>query len=1034
MRRALRRLRLLIVVAFLLIGSSAIASEYHGQVFFNGSPVPGATVTVTQDNQHFSTITDRQGLYQFPDLADGTWKIRIEMRGFAVLEGDVIVSPTAPQGDWELKMLDLAQILANAESSTTIATPQAQPPEGDATKKDSSSTSSAVLTPQPGDETDEKQAEDALLINGSVNNASTSRFNLSPAFGNHRPGTRGLYNGGIGAIFNNSALDARPYSLTGLPLPKASYNQLTEVFTLGGPLKIPHLWYHGPNFFVAYERTRDRNASTQSGLVPDAAERNGDLSGLLNPSGQPVTIINPVTGLPFAGPIPVSPQAQTLLNLYPLPNLTGNSRYNYQTQVLDNTHLDTLQLRLDKTLGHRDALNASFGLQSSRADTANLFNFRDTTDILGIDSKINWSHMRHGYLFVLGYHFTRLRTNVHPQFENLENISGNAGITGNDQSPNNWGPPGLIFSSGFASLGDAQSLFNRNRTDAFSLSVSHTRRRHTVTFGGDFREEQFNQLSQQNPRGVFTFTGAATSGALSGGTSASGSDLADFLLGIPDTSAVAFGNPDKYFREPVYDTYVQDDWRMRPELSINTGLRWEYGAPVSELFGRLVNLDIAPNFSGVAPVLGNSPTGSLTGMKYPDSLIRSDKRGFEPRIGIAWRPIPASTVVVRAGYGIYRDSSIYLTMAQAMAQQAPLSTNISVANSGACPLSLANGFPNCPTNPVDTYAVDPNFRVGYAQIWQLSLQRDLPGAMVVSANYVGIKGTRGMQEFLPNTYPIGATNPCPTCPVGFVFVTSNGNSTRESGELELRRRLRKGITAKLSYTYSKSIDDDSQIGAQSQATNGEQNQSSDNLLASASQSSAPLIIAQNWLDLNGERGLSPFDQRHLVKAQFQYTTGMGLEGGTLLSGWKGRLLKEWTIVNQISTGTGLPETPVFLAAVPGTGVTGTIRPDVTGAPIHEIADGRFLNPAAFTAPVSGQWGTARRNSITGPNQFNMDASLSRTFRLRNKYNLDVRLDAINVLNHAAFTSWNTVANSVTFGLPASVNPMRSVQLTGRLRF
>ena len=101
MRRALQQLRLLIVVALFLIGSSASASEYHGQVFFDGTPVPGATVTVTQDKQHFSTVTDRQGLYQFPDLADGTWKIHIEMRGFAILEGDAVVSPTTPQGDWE---------------------------------------------------------------------------------------------------------------------------------------------------------------------------------------------------------------------------------------------------------------------------------------------------------------------------------------------------------------------------------------------------------------------------------------------------------------------------------------------------------------------------------------------------------------------------------------------------------------------------------------------------------------------------------------------------------------------------------------------------------------------------------------------------------------------------------------------------------------------------------------------------------------------------------------------------------------------
>ena len=90
---------------------------------------------------------------------------------------------------------------------------------------------------------------------------------------------------------------------------------------------------------------------------------------------------------------------------------------------------------------------------------------------------------------------------------------------------------------------------------------------------------------------------------------------------------------------------------------------------------------------------------------------------------------------------------------------------------------------------------------------------------------------------------------------------------------------------------------------------------------------ASLTIAQNWLDLSAERGLSTFDQRHLLSLQMQYTTGMGIGGKTLMSGWKGTLFKEWTCLTQITVGSGLPETPIYLAAVPGTGVTGSIRPD-----------------------------------------------------------------------------------------------------------
>ena len=335
-------------------------------------------------------------------------------------------------------------------------------------------------------------------------------------------------------------------------------------------------------------------------------------------------------------------------------------------------------------------------------------------------------------------------------------------------------------------------------------------------------------------------------------------------------------------------------------------------------------------------------------------------------------------------------------------------------------------------------AIDPNLRVGYVQNWQLSVQRDLPWALVMTATYLGTKGTHGMQVFLPNTYPIGATNPCPSCQSGFVYRTSGGNSARESGQLQLRRRLRSGFTASLDYTWAKAMDDDAQVGAQghiSATTATAPAAGAGSMLTmSTVQAGAGPVIAQNWLDLRGERGLSTFDQRQLLNAQLQYTTGMGMGGRTLMSGWSGRLLKEWTLLSQISTGTGLPETPIFLATVPGTGTTGTIRPNLSGAPIYNAAAGYHLNVAAFTAPTAGAWGTARRDSITGPSPFTLNASMSRTLRLKNPFNLDMRIDAMNLLNHGVFTSWNTVVNSTTFGLPAGTDQMRSFQLTARLRF
>jgi hypothetical protein len=298
-----------------------------------------------------------------------------------------------------------------------------------------------------------------------------------------------------------------------------------------------------------------------------------------------------------------------------------------------------------------------------------------------------------------------------------------------------------------------------------------------------------------------------------------------------------------------------------------------------------------------------------------------------------------------------------------------------------------------------------------------------------------------VQEFLPNTYPIGAANPCSSCRAGFAYLTSSGDSIREAGEIQLRRRLHNGFAASLQYIFSKSLDDDSMLGGQgaSAATQNAAQQNSSgasgasNGTTQGSGQSTP-TIAQNWLDLNAERGPSTFDQRHLLSVLGQYTTGMGLAGGTLLSGWRGELFKEWTLLGQLTAGSGLPQTPVYLAAVPGTGVTGSIRPDLTGAPIYAAPPGYFLNRAAYTAPQSGQWGNAGRDSITGPMEFSLNVSLGRTFRVHDRLNLDLRIDATNLLNHVTYTAWNTTITSPQFGLPIAANAMRSMHTTLRLRF
>ena len=1026
MPKNLPKTKYALLVALLTLGAAVLpllGSEHHGTVKYGGLPLPGATVTAKPMNakegdKTFGAISDLEGHYSFPDLPDGMWTIQVEMPLFATAHQEVTVGAGAAAADWDLKLLPAQEIsaivtpapprLQVAETPATATNPTAAVPKPARNGKAAPAPTNTATafqrtdlnaapartnndTPAPAADTApqdtsalSQRAADGLLINGSVNNGASSPFAQLQAFGNNRRGVRSLYNGSLGFSLDNSTLDARSFSLTGQDTPKPGFNRFTGLASFGGPLKIPGLLKrNGPNFTVNYQWLHNRNASTQTGLMPTAAQRAGDLPGFTVPLSQ------------------ISPQALALLSLYPLPNFTGSTRYNYQIPLISGQHQDSVQGRMNKQV-KKNQYSGTLGMQSTRTDNTNLFGFLDNGRTLGMNLQLNFRHQFTPRAFVnFGYQFSRFSSTNIPFFANHENIAGLAGITGNNQDPINWGPPALSFSSGISGLSDSQYSAIHNQTDGVSVDALWNHGRHNITYGADFRRLQFNSFSQQDPRGSFQFNGLAA-----------GSDFAGFLMGVPDTASIAFGNADKYFRSSSYDAFVQDDWRMRSSFTLNVGLRWEYNSPISELYGRLVNLDVAPGFTAVAPVLGLSPTGPLTQQDYPSSLIRPDKNNIAPRIAISWRPFSASSMVVRASYGVYYDTSIYQTIATQMAQQSPLSKSLRVQNTPATPLTLANGFIGNPNITANTFAVDPDLRTGYIQTWQTSVQRDLPFALQMVATYLGTKGTRSQQQFYPNSFAPGALDPCPTCPSGFTYLASNGNSIRHAGTLQMRRRLRSGLTAELQYTYSKSIDDAVALGGR--ATGGS-------------------LVAQNWLDLSAERARSNFDQRHVMSFTMQYTTGMGLHGGSLLSGWRGAVIKEWTASTQVNAASGLPLTPVYPVVVPGTGVTG-IRPNYTGASLYDAPSGLFLNPAAYVAPAPGQWGNAGRNTITGPQQFSLNASAQRTFRINDRFSATLRFDSVNTLNHPTFPSWGTVVSSAQFGLQNPANGMRTIQTTLRVTF
>jgi trimeric autotransporter adhesin len=670
--------------------------------------------------------------------------------------------------------------------------------------------------------------------------------------------------------------------------------------------------------------------------------------------------------------------------------------------VVGTSTTDRLQIDVSHTVSVRTQVAGQLAYQRGAADSVNVFGFVDENHQSSVNAMLALTRRISTRLSIrLNYQFTAVESTLTPFFSNRINVSGDSGIAGNAQDPLNWGPPTIGFPD-FTELTDGSYQRSTRQSHTIGGETQLRRGLHNLTFGGDARLHFINLLTQSDPRGTLSFTGAVT-----------GNGFADFLLGIPSTSAIAFGNESAHIRGGSYDAYFKDDYRFRAGLTFDLGVRWEYEAPYSERDGRLANLDVASGFTDVSVVTGTDPVGALTGTTYPSTLVHRDLLGFEPRLGLSWRPLLASSLVIKAGYGLYRNLGVYQSIGSLLAQQPPFSDSYRVQNSLATPLTLANPFPASQPSRT-TFAVDPGYRTALLHSWQVTVQRDFPGSLTMIAAYFADHGTHLAQAFLPNSYPPGELNPCSSCPTGFTYLAAGGTSTRNAVQLIVRRRLYAGFTSTMTYTLANATDNASSF-------------------SNTTMSPGSLSVAQNWLDLSAERGPSSFDQRHLVVVDVQYTTGVGMVGGTLVDSIWGKLYKDWTLTAQLNTGSGLPVTPTYFVAVPGTGVVG-VRPSLTGQPIAPTEDDSYANPGAFAPPARGSWGDAGRNSIRGPSTFSFDIAVARTFRFNRRFNLDWRVTATNVLNRVTFTTIERSISSPQFGHPTNANQMRRIVTSFIFRF
>jgi hypothetical protein len=817
--------------------------------------------------------------------------------------------------------------------------------------------------------------------------------------------------------FANSALNARPFALNGEEVPKAAYAQNRFGFNVGGPVAIPHLfdWSTKANFFINYTGNLLRNPFDQTATVPTSLERSGDFS-------QTNTIIyDPTTHQPFPNNIiPMSridPIALGLLRFYPLPN-QANAVQNYRISTAAPANSQSLNTRFNYTLNPKDRLNYTLNYQSRDGNTSQLFGYRDETQGNGINTSLAWAHnfgTRSFQTFTVG--FNRNTSNTVPFFAYGPDTAQMLGIQGTSPDPINNGPPTLSFTN-YGSLTDGSPSVTAVNTYTVSDNVSFHKGKHNFQVGADFNKYQNNVTTDNNGRGTFTFTGLTTSGLDANGNPLPGTgwDLADFLLGRPQSNSVRYGASSEYYRTTSYDAFITDNWQLLPNLSFTLGLRYEYFSPLTEKYGRLANLDISPNFAAVAQVVAGG-VGPYSG-KFPDSLINPDRNNLGPRLALAWKPKTAGTTVVRIGYGIYYNQAAYNQLGMKLAEQPPFASSTLVESTADNILTLATGLTTIPAGKtiLNTYAVDRYYRAPYAQTWNVSLQHAL-GSFVIETAYNGTKGTRLDIQSLPNRAPPGSPLTAEQrldigYATGFTFDSSDGNSILHGAMLRVNRRMRNNISMNLQYVYSKSIDDSSTFGG------------------------AGNTVAQNALDLSAERGLSSFDRRHVLTLNYQFNSPVGGRNSLFQNNqFLQKTLKDWILSGAITAETGTPLTARVLGNIADTGGTGSIgsgRANASGLPVDSGSG--YFNLAAFTLPSAGQYGNAGRNTIPGPGMFVMNLSLSRSINLGERRRFEMRGDGTNIFNHVNITNLGTVVNAVNYGLPTAAGAMRTLSVSLRFRF
>jgi len=672
-------------------------------------------------------------------------------------------------------------------------------------------------------------------------------------------------------------------------------------------------------------------------------------------------------------------------------------------------------------MGGRGGSNLSFGVQYRRTDADRNSAFPTT---VGSSKGGSWNvpvaytFNRWGTFNTLNVQYNRAKSESTNLYAYQTDVAGEAGIAGVSTDPFAWGIPSLSFTS-VSALRDLTPTIRTDQTLTVSLNQMKQYKRHSFRWGGDFRWMLTDSRSDSNPRGSFVFTGLYTgyyaTPAAATRSTGTGLDFADFLLGMSQQATLNYGPGTIRFRSRAWSLFFQDDWRVNAKLTINAGVRYEYLTPYWEADNNLVNLDANADFTAVAPVIAGQ-VGPYTGA-FPTSAVDPDRNNIAPRTGVAWRV--NTKTVIRGGYGITYSSPVYQSMAQRMSAQPPFATTDTRLGSLGDALLLTTAFatPTPPTVTTNNFAVARNYALGWLQMWNVDLQRDLTRTVNVGVGYAGTRGASLDIQRAPNR---GANGVAIADVQPFIWEEPGGHSIMHALSLRLQKRPAKGIGAGLSYTLSKSRDNASTLGGGGGGGGGGG------------------TVAQNDKDLEAEWGASSFDQRHRFTANINIELPFGRSrrwlqtglGAMLLGGW------QWSATFTLASGTPYTARVTGAAANVAQGLNGTLRANYNGEaiPLDSPTMQQFFNTTAFSIPPTGTYGNSARNMIVGPGTQAANMSLQKIIMLPNSRSITVRAQANNVFNNVQWGSIDTVVNSPTFGQVTSVRSMRSVTFSVRAGF